>query len=1304
MKTIQLFFNRIFASDARALRRSIFFLFFFTHTIHLLQAQPCTSTLNGNYTVGPGGDFITLTAAANAYNSSCIAGPVTLSLIATSYSSGETFPILFDRNVNAGPNTMLLIRPSIGNQVSISGSVNSGALIKIQGDYIQIDGSNNGTLSRNLTLINTSILEPRVIHYASVGTDAVTNCVIRNCELINGNNDKSVLLISDAATPANAGYCSNIIVENNSFKKALYGVYCKLVSASLNGSGIQVISNLLNNTNANAIQFCGVYMEGVDGGLIKDNQIGNFVSSDSATDKGIWLASGVKNTNILGNKIAGLHHTGGKGMGAHGILISSGVSNANITVTNNMIWNITGDGNDYTNAIYTLENPTGILLTAATAQGGVRLYHNTIYLGGTNGFTNTLNRPNAISVCIRLRASCTADIRNNIIVNNLGLSGSTGFGAMAILVSSSSAQLDQLNYNDYYVNPTGAGVKLIGHVFAGNVQSATLSAWRTASGKDAASLNLSPNFISATDVHLNAANNSGLNNKGIYLTGYANDIDNTSRHPLTPDMGADEFVPVNTSNWIGTQSVNWSNELNWEANVIPDQNTDLEINTGYPYLPRVNVNSKLRSLSLTGNANATMLVIDSAVNIEVHGAMTRTSGCIDASKATLTFVGNAMQQLPAGILCNNQLNQLYIGNSSSSGLNLGGPLEVSGSVQFLPQGVKLNTNGNLTLKSSASGTAYVGDLTDKIINGDVTVERFIPTGINHGKSWQFLAVPVYGNQTINQAWQDSSTSANQNRYSGYGTQLTSNISPLPPHFDVYTPAGPSIKTYNSVTNFWEGLSNTNNTPIANSKGYFVFVRGDRSVTTSTAPAVPTILRAKGKLFSAAPDALPPQTVIPANGFESIGNPYASAIDIRNIMTSGGADQVFYVWDPTLVGTRGLGGYHAISIANGFVPVPGGTLNYPSGQPCTRIESGQAFFMYATGTSGLVSFSEACKLSGSRNNFRSTASLTPSYASMIVSLFSGASMSDRIVDGCALLMDSTFAIGHDGHEAVKLMNGGENLAILNSSKCFAIESRGTLSDNDTVQLFINNLKKQTYEFRIKSQQVVFANSQIYLADRYTGMQTMISNVDITRFSFAVNDDPASYNSLRFYLIKRSVVLLPMHFINANAVRHTSEINFDWQVADADQVSGYVVMKSRDAKNYFVCSDTIPSHGMIRFGFKDRNAAGIRLFYKIRAVENNSFRESLVMSIEDKKYNAASMMITSEPEQHRFVIELNKDLENDAQICMYNETGQVILRQNMFKNTRRAICIYSRLSTGVYVVQLSDIKKTINISEQVILRSH
>ncbi|MFY7883275.1 MAG: hypothetical protein ACOVOV_00370, partial [Dolichospermum sp.] len=99
------------------------------------------NSLNGIYTVGVAGAYTTLTSAVSAYNTGCLAGPVTFNLIDATYPS-ETYPITINHINDANITNFLTIKPN--TTATISGSISS-TLIALNGaDYVTIDGSNNG--------------------------------------------------------------------------------------------------------------------------------------------------------------------------------------------------------------------------------------------------------------------------------------------------------------------------------------------------------------------------------------------------------------------------------------------------------------------------------------------------------------------------------------------------------------------------------------------------------------------------------------------------------------------------------------------------------------------------------------------------------------------------------------------------------------------------------------------------------------------------------------------------------------------------------------------------------------------------------------------------------------------------------------------------------------------------------------------------------------------------------------------------------------------------------------------------------
>ncbi len=1228
--------------------------------------------LNGTYTVGVGGNYATLTDAINDYNSSILGGEVIFSLISTTYSVGETFPIIIKKNASASVVNKLIIKPANGLTTTISGAVPNGALIRVLGDFIYLDGSNNGTNSRDITITNTSSMQPRVVLFGSVGTNPVTNCELKNCYLVNGVCDKSILLISDSTmtNPPSPGYFSNINIENNCFKKATYGIYCRGVAAASNGSGVNFIANdLAASGSGDSLQQCGIYLEGTDGVLIKANEIGNFKQLDSVSDKGIFIGVNVMNTNIIGNHIFNINNTSNKGCGAHGIYIGTGINGANIVVANNMIANISGDGNDHTSAVYNLENPAGILLSSSTTQTRISIYHNTIYLGGVAGFKNTLNKVGAVSACIRLKSGSYADIRNNILVNNLGLKDSVGFGATAIMVSSDATQFSKLNYNDYAVSPSGSfGFKLFGYMYASGNKSTSLSAWRTATGKDASSVNITPQFVSPIDLHLINTANNALNNLAVLLQGYDEDFDATSRNLTSTDMGCDEFVPANTANWVGKYSSEWNFQPNWESNVVADENTDIIMTRGNPYLPIISNVAKAKGVTLSGTTNAVLISIDSNSILQVFGSMVKNNGFIDASKGSFGCFGSSSQTIPPLLFLDNKVLNLMIGNNSTDGVLINGYLDVYRSLAFASTGLKLKTNGFLTLKSTETGTASVGDLTGKIVSGDVTVERYIPTGTLHSKSWQLLAVPISGTQTINQAWQDTATLPRQNRFPGYGTIITSNLGGNTAAcnalgFDIYTPAGGTLKTYSATDSTWVGVNSTL-IPIENKKGYLVLVRGDRSVTTSNTAAVPTVLRAKGKLYTAATGELPPITNIAPNKFECVGNPYASCIDFRYINRSDNvADNTFYVWDPLLAGLNNLGGFQTISSVNGYRPVPGGTVNYNNAVPCTTIQSGQAFFMHATGalSGGAISFSESAKVSGSNNVFRDL-NLNHPAATFSSSLYAQYNDSSVLVDGNILVFDSLYLNDYDAMDALKMTNSNENFSIKSNGRFLVVEAKSFPMADDSVFFSMSHLKKQHYQLRLIATGISDINLMPFLYDNYTQTFHLLNLQDTNYYNFFVNDDAASSDEARFYVIFKTATVLPFEFIDVNVINNNNKNKLIWNVSDQQTITNYQVERSFDGVNFTKIGELInnlQSSGSAVYRFEDECLEPGKIFYRIKALRTpiDFFYSKIVSIITAKNRN---MLVFPNPVINNTLNLLLTSPINVGQ-CEYkivNVSGQVI----------------------------------------------
>ena len=586
-------------------------------------------------------------------------------------------------------------------------------------------------------------------------------------------------------------------------------------------------------------------------------------------------------------------------------------------------------------------------------------------------------------------------------------------------------------------------------------------------------------------------------------------------------------------------------------------------------------------------------------NLLIGGSVTRATGIINAASGTIQMVNKkAAQPLSGAFFLGKKIDKLV--NSNPYGIQISSAandtLMITGALSFgNVNNSSINTGDNLTIVSSATATAVVADLTNNGINsgnsitGKATVERYIS---NAGK-WRLLAVPTNSTQSFKQSWQENAATANANPAAGYGVLMGDNRSTWATNgFDIYTPGGPTVKTYNSMGGSFTGISSTQ-APIKTTGGYMTYIRSNRSGSLSA-----TTMRSSGALYTG----VQPVINVPANQFLVVGNPFAAQINLNNVTMQGLQDAV-YVWDPKAGGGYGLGAYQTLlKMGNNYVVFPGGGSYGAQLSVANTIESGQAFFVKALAGGGSIQFEENDKQTGSRMVFRAPRENSPM---LRATLFAVTADTSTLLDAAMANFDTAYANSVDEEDLVKFTNGSENVSIKNGTALLMADRRNDVTAQDTIRLNLTGVRIQTYKWNITLENMVANGRTAFLQDAYTNSLTPLNMNGTTAYSFTMVNVAGAYAANRFSIVFAEAVVLPVTITTLSAARSNTKSNnvtINWKVENEINLQSYEVEHSTNGstfKAFSTMNAAALNSGNMAYTQMHTQALSADNFYRIKA---------------------------------------------------------------------------------------------------------
>jgi len=445
----------------------------------------------------------------------------------------------------------------------------------------------------------------------------------------------------------------------------------------------------------------------------------------------------------------------------------------------------------------------------------------------------------------------------------------------------------------------------------------------------------------------------------------------------------------------------------------------------------------------------------------------------------------------------NTYTNLTISNTNAGGVTATSSMKSITGVLNVTGSCILNSGGFVTLKSTATKSATIWPLTTGVINGNVTVERYIPAGFRQYR----LLSPATTGGTINANWQENQADGVDGN-PGYGTHLTG-VGGAANGFDTTINNAASIFTHTSTgaPAAWTAVANTSGTLTAGSP-YLVYIRGSRLATNidGTATNDATTLRTTGTVTTGTKVVSGLNAT--ADGFSLIGNPYQAQVDMSAVLGAS-TDLV-------------TGFYYVLNPANGAYSTFDFSLNTgTSGNANKYLQPGQACFVKtvaAPSATPTLSFTE-----GNKNTAGAQTAVfrTNQLANMLrLSLYDTAKPAEA-VDGLIVAFDSTESNAVNDNDANKLTNFNESMATANSGTLLAIEKRAIPATTDEIPLNIKQYRGTSYSLKVQGSGLT---ETPYLVDRYTGTTTEIPVDETINYAYTVDaGNAATTDASRFKLI-------------------------------------------------------------------------------------------------------------------------------------------------------------------------------------------
>lgn len=585
---------------------------------------------------------------------------------------------------------------------------------------------------------------------------------------------------------------------------------------------------------------------------------------------------------------------------------------------------------------------------------------------------------------------------------------------------------------------------------------------------------------SGTNVSINGSGNS------VTLTPNPNATSGILSVTATNGCGTSAARTMNISvfltiTWTGNGgNNNWNDATNWDAGVVPTSANNVVIPTNSTTPPSVPNATSVKDLTI---AAGNTLQISNNDNLSVTGNLINKGTIIGG---TLKLNGTAAQTISGkGTVAHFELN-----NINGATINLGDTLYISEDYQ--PTSGTLSTNGGLVLLSDATNTATIlapQGTCSNYINGNVVVNKYIHGG---RRAFRFLAHPFSTAIGLDQLTDDFDITGQGGSANGFTTTNTNNASSF--WYNTLTGNGSSVDDNTG----WIAYTHTNGlnenawSPM---QGARMYIRGEKGqgLGCGTCTPNPVTFDMTGPVNMC--DVTVALQTNANMGYNFVGYPYPSNVDMSLLSLGSNVGTNFSVWDPN----QGVyGAYVTQPFAFSYI-----------------LPAYSSFIVTNSGNSNnTVTFTKGAKVNAAAtgNLFKTTA--TSSFGANSMQLKISSNNDSVNWDRLLLFFDNNATKTTDAKDAKKLNNVSLDFytKTIDSNK-LSVDFR-PISIGDVIQLGLRADSQMNYTLKVADLDAPIG-IQLYLKDKFLNT-TQAMNQGMN-YAFSVNSNPLSQGENRFEII-------------------------------------------------------------------------------------------------------------------------------------------------------------------------------------------